>query len=103
MSSAAVCSLARRLIALVAGDRDTAARNEQARQQLASLTAREHEVAAAVGNGLSNADIARQLHMSPATVKAHVSRLLVKLNAANRVQVALLVQGAATNRPQSPR
>jgi DNA-binding CsgD family transcriptional regulator len=96
-------AIARRLIALVAGDRDTAARNEQARQQLASLTAREHQVAAAIGQGLSNADIARQLHMSPATVKAHVSRLLIKLNAANRVQIALLVQGAATSRPPSSR
>jgi DNA-binding NarL/FixJ family response regulator len=96
-------AIARRLIALVAGDRDTAARNEQARQQLASLTAREYQVAAAIGQGLSNADIARQLHMSPATVKAHVSRLLIKLNAANRVQIALLVQGAATSRPPSSR
>jgi DNA-binding NarL/FixJ family response regulator len=96
-------AIARRLIALVAGDRDAATRQEQARHQLTSLTAREHEVAAAVGQGLSNADIARQLHMSPATVKAHVSRLLVKLNAANRVQIALLVRDAATGRPQSPR
>ena len=95
-------AIARRLIALVAGDRDTAARNEQARQQLASLTPREYEVAAAVGQGFSNADIARQLHMSPATVKAHVSRLLIKLNAANRVQIALLIQGAAADRPRPP-
>jgi DNA-binding NarL/FixJ family response regulator len=84
--------IARRLIALVAGDREAAARQEEARRLLASLTAREREVAQAVGRGLSNADIGSQLHMSPATVKAHVSRLLVKLNAANRVQVALLVQ-----------
>ena len=42
-------------------------------------------------------------HMSPATVKAHVSQLLIKLNAANRVQIALLVQGAATSRPPSSR
>ena len=88
-------AIARRLIALVAGDHGEATRREQARQRLASLTPREYEVATAVGRGLSNADIAGQLHMSTATVKAHVSRLLVKLDVDNRVQIALLVQRAA--------
>ena len=88
-------AIARRLIALVAGDHGEATRREQARQRLASLTPREYEVATAVGRGLSNADIAGQLHMSTATVKAHVSRLLVKLDVHNRVQIALLVQRAA--------
>ena len=46
----------------------------------------------AVGRGCANAEIAAELHMSVATVKAHVSRLLVKLEVENRVQVALLVQ-----------
>ena len=45
-----------------------------------------------VGRGLANADIAAELHMSVATVKAHVSRLLAKLGAENRVQIALIVQ-----------
>ena len=49
----------------------------------------------AVGSGSSNAEIAAELHMSVATVKAHVSRLLVKLGVENRVQVALLVQDAS--------
>ena len=88
-------AIARRLIALVAGDEGAATRREQARQRLASLTPREYEVATAVGQGLSNADIAGRLHMSTATVKAHVSRLLVKLDVHNRVQIALLVQRAA--------
>ncbi len=43
---------------------------------------------------MPNADIAAELHMSVATVKAHVSRLLVKLGVENRVQIALLVQDA---------
>jgi DNA-binding NarL/FixJ family response regulator len=86
--------ITRRLITQVAGDGGTAARREAARQRLASLTPREYEVATAVGRGHSNADIAGQLHMSLATVKAHVSRLLVKLNADNRVQIALLLQEA---------
>ena len=88
-------AIARRLIALVAGDHGEATRREQSRQRLASLTPREYEVATAVGHGLSNADIAGRLHMSTATVKAHVSRLLVKLDVHNRVQIALLVQRAA--------
>jgi DNA-binding NarL/FixJ family response regulator len=47
-----------------------------------------------VGRGRSNADITAELYMSVATVKAHVSRLLTKLSAANRVQVALVVHDA---------
>ena len=85
----------RKLIALVAGDSDAVARQQQARERLATLSAREHEVALAVGRGCANADIAAELHMSVATVKAHVSRLLAKLEVDNRVQIALLVQDAA--------
>ena len=48
----------------------------------------------AVARGLSNADIGRELFMSEATVKAHVSRLLSKLDAGNRVQVAILAHDA---------
>jgi DNA-binding NarL/FixJ family response regulator len=84
----------RRLIALVAGESEEAARGERAREQLATLTAREHEVALAVGAGRANAEIAAELHMSVATVKAHVSRLLAKLEVENRIQIALLVQDA---------
>jgi DNA-binding NarL/FixJ family response regulator len=51
-------------------------------------------VALAVGRGLANADIAGELYMSTATVKAHVSRLLTKLEVDNRVQIALLVREA---------
>jgi DNA-binding NarL/FixJ family response regulator len=88
-------SITRRLIDLVAGDDDASIRRQQAIGRLSLLTAREQEVAAAVGQGQSNAEIARHLHMSVATVKAHVSRLLTKLDADNRVQIALLVQEAA--------
>jgi len=88
-------AVARRLIALVAGDSDAGHRHEQARTRLATLSAREHEVALAVGRGCANADIAAELHMSVATVKAHVSRLLAKLDVDNRVQIALLVQEAS--------
>ena len=96
-------AIARRLIALVAGDPDTAARQQRARRRLASLTPREHQVAAAIAIGHSNAEIGAQLHMSLATVKAHVSRLLAKFAAENRVQIALLVQDATTSHPHDPR
>ncbi|MGH8988146.1 MAG: response regulator transcription factor, partial [Acidimicrobiales bacterium] len=96
-------SIARRLIALVAGDNDANARRQEAIGRLALLTAREHEVAAAIGQGQSPAEIAGHLHMSLATVKAHVSRLLTKLNADNRVQIALLVQEAAVGQTERAR
>ena len=92
--------ITRRLITLIAGDPDAATRREQARQRLAALTPREREVAAAIASGSSNAEIAARLHISLATVKAHVSQLLVKLDAANRVQIALLVQDTAASHPR---
>jgi DNA-binding NarL/FixJ family response regulator len=58
---------------------------------MSRLTGRERDVALAVGRGSSNAEIAAELYLSVATVKAHVSRLLTKLEVANRVQIALLV------------
>ena len=54
------------------------ARRARAAQLLAELTEREHEVAVAVGQGSSNAEVAAELYMSVATVKAHVSRLLIQ-------------------------
>jgi DNA-binding NarL/FixJ family response regulator len=88
-------AVTRRLIALVAGDGEAAARADRGRMLLETLSAREHEVALAVGQGRANAEIAAELHMSVATVKAHVSRLLAKLEVDNRVQIALLVQNAS--------
>ncbi|MFI7586935.1 response regulator [Spongisporangium articulatum] len=69
-------------------------RRGRARTLVERLSAREREVALAVGRGSSNAEIAAELYMSVATVKAHVSRLLAKLEAANRVQIALTVHDA---------
>jgi DNA-binding NarL/FixJ family response regulator len=93
--------IARRLIALVAGDGNPGASRQRAGQRLEVLTGREHEVARSIAQGLSNAQIARQLHVSVATVKAHVSRLLTKLDLDNRVQIALLVHNAAPPGPPS--
>jgi len=67
---------------------------EAARTRLAALTERELEVARAVGAGRSNAEISGELYLSVATVKAHVGRILDKLAAENRVQVAIVVHEA---------
>ncbi|WP_349239779.1 response regulator transcription factor [Patulibacter sp. SYSU D01012] len=90
----------RRLIDHVA---DAGAQDRRARAAgaLAELTERELEVAVALGRGAANAEIAAELHMSVATVKAHVSRLLQKLGLTNRVQVALLVHDAGLDAASS--
>ncbi len=67
---------------------------DSARSRLAVLTEREREVVASVAKGLSTADIADELGMAAATVKAHVSRALAKLGLTNRVQAALLAHDA---------
>nr|WP_269330233.1 response regulator transcription factor [Kineosporia babensis] len=59
-------------------------------QQLAAITEREQEVLTLIGNGLSNAEIAARLVISPATAKSHVARLLTKLNARDRVHLVIL-------------
>lgn len=69
-------------------------RSEDARRRAERLTDRERDVALAVGAGASNAEIAAHLHMSVATVKAHISRIFAKLEAANRVQVAICMHDA---------
>jgi DNA-binding NarL/FixJ family response regulator len=70
------------------------ARRDAALVRLTALTERETEVLVALGRGLANAEIGRELFLSEATVKAHVSRVLTKLGAANRVQVAILAHEA---------
>lgn len=74
-----------------AGPDDT---GRDARERLASLTERERDVAAAIGRGLSNAEIAAELFLSVPTVKAHVSRVFDKLGVTNRVQIAIVVHDA---------
>jgi DNA-binding NarL/FixJ family response regulator len=86
-------SVTRTLLAHLGNDEMTD-RRRTAAQRLTSLTDRELEVAVAVGTGASNAEIAASLFMSEATVKAHVSRLLTKLDVTNRVQIAILVHDA---------
>ncbi len=69
-------------------------RLDAARAEMAALTEREHEVAVAIGQGKSNAEIGAELYMSIATVKAYVTRIFYKLGVDNRVQVAMKVHDA---------
>ena len=87
-------SITRRLIEHATGSEGGERRRRHAREQLGRLSEREREVAVAIGRGKSNAEISRELYMSIATVKAHVSRLLEKLEFNNRVQIALLAHDA---------
>lgn len=56
----------------------------------ASLTDRERDVFIAIGQGLTNAEIAQQLFLSESTVKTHVGRVLLKLEARDRIQAVIL-------------
>jgi len=59
-------------------------------ERLAQLTSRELEVLGQVAAGMSNAETAASLHLSVATIKTHVSRLLAKLNARDRAQLVVV-------------
>jgi len=86
-------SVTRTLLAHIGND-EASERRRSAGHRLATLTDREREVAVAVGSGASNAEVAASLFMSEATVKSYVSRLLTKLEVANRVHIAIVVHDA---------
>ena len=75
-------------------DRAAAPRKAQALRRIHDLSDREREVLRLLGSGESNAALAKQLFVSEATVKTYVSRLLAKLDLANRTQAAILAHEA---------
>jgi DNA-binding NarL/FixJ family response regulator len=87
---------ARRLIAASADGSQAQAR---ARELVAGLTEREAEVLACLGEGLSNAQIGARLFLSEATIKGYVSRMLDKLECANRTQAGLIAHDAGLVNP----
>ncbi|WP_227000837.1 response regulator [Protaetiibacter intestinalis] len=80
----------RRMLELFAERLPDAGRAPASDDRLAALTPREHEVFAALGEGLSNAEIAERFVLSEATVKTHVARVLGKLGLRDRVQAVVL-------------
>jgi len=91
----------RRLVAEFAARPSTA---EPYRELAKHLTPREVEVLALVARGLSNAELARELVVSPLTAKTHVSRILTKLGARDRSQlvIAAYESGLAVPGGQAP-
>ncbi|MFC5187781.1 response regulator [Actinomadura harenae] len=70
--------------------------------ELSGVTEREREVLTLVGTGLSNGEIAERLSISVATAKAHVARLLTKLDARDRVQLVIIAYNAGLVTPSTP-
>lgn len=99
LSPSVTAQLIATVTAAIPGAGPAELRKARAEELLRTLTEREHEVAVAIGQGWSNAEIAARLYMGVPTVKAHVSRLLTKLDAGNRTQVALVVHDAGLPEP----
>jgi DNA-binding NarL/FixJ family response regulator len=75
-------------------DRKAVPRRVEALRKVHGLSDREREVLVLLGSGESNAELAKRLFVSEATVKTYVSRLLTKLDIANRTQAAILAHEA---------
>ena len=79
--------------------RPAPAATDATRKALDQITEREREVLELVARGQSNAEIAAQLYVSHATVKTHVSRLLMKLDARDRAQLVMIAYETGVVKP----
>jgi RNA polymerase sigma factor (sigma-70 family) len=78
-------------------------REREAQSALAQLTPREREVLQALSEGLSDKEIAQQLHISPATAHAHVVRTLSKLGVHSRLQAVVFAASHGAIQIREPR
>jgi DNA-binding NarL/FixJ family response regulator len=92
-------SITRKLIAAYIAEPTTAASARY--PELDDLTTREREVLGLVARGRSNQEIATALHLSPLTAKTHVSRILTKLRARDRVQLVVIAYESGLASPES--
>ena len=92
-------SVTRRLVAEFVRRPAPPAPASQAPAAMAAITAREREVLALIATGMSNTEIAGRLAISAATTKTHVSHLLAKLNARDRVHLVILAYQAGLGPP----
>jgi DNA-binding NarL/FixJ family response regulator len=92
-------SITRRLVERFAGRGPAVAATHR---DLATLTPRELEVLRLLAQGMSNAELAARLHLSEATVKTHVARILAKLGLRDRVQAVVVAYQTGLVSPLTP-
>ena len=74
-------------------------RSPEQERRLAELTEREREVLTTVATGATNAEVAERLHLAESTVKSHLSRILTKIGARDRVQAVIFAYDVGLVRP----
>lgn len=80
----------------------SSATTAEARDQISGLSDRERDILGCLGEGMSNADTAARLFLAETTVRSYVSRMLTKLDLANRTQAGLLAREAGLAAPDRP-
>ncbi|MFD7321785.1 response regulator [Streptomyces sp. NPDC059875] len=95
-------SLTRRLLDAYIHHLPTAAGPPREDPRLSALTDREREILTVIAQGWTNTEIATRLHLAESTVKTHVSRILAKTGARDRVQAVILAYDTQLVTPSRP-